>query len=63
MFNVQLLHAEAGSRVVLVQISRAGQVIYAELTAPDQPMACEPLECGSLSTSCQRWDRVGDETS
>ncbi|MCP9903716.1 hypothetical protein KBY72_06545 [Cyanobium sp. BA5m-21] len=30
-FNVQLLHAEPGSRVVLVQISRAGQVIDAAL--------------------------------
>ena len=29
--NVQLLHAEPGSRVVLVQISRAGQVIDAAL--------------------------------
>lgn len=29
--NVQLLHAEPGSRVVLVQISRAGQVIEAAL--------------------------------
>ena len=30
-FNVQLLHAEPGSRVVLVQISRAGEVIDAAL--------------------------------
>ena len=30
-FNVQLLHAEPGSRVVVVQISRAGQVIDAAL--------------------------------
>lgn len=40
-FNVQLLHAEAGSRVVLVQISRAGQVIDAALGEASTAEAAE----------------------
>ena len=40
-FNVQLLHAEAGSRVVLVQINRAGQVIDAALGEASTAEAAE----------------------
>ena len=40
-FNVQLLHAEPGSRVVLVQISRAGQVIDAALGEASTAEAAE----------------------
>ncbi|MDA1246956.1 MAG: hypothetical protein O2787_06625 [Cyanobacteria bacterium] len=40
-FNVQLLHAEAGSRVVLVQISRDGQVIDSALGEASTAEAAE----------------------
>ncbi len=41
-----------------VSSSRAGTIARAELRATNSQTACEPFDCGSITTGCQRWDRL-----
>ncbi len=59
--RVECLRSDAaglGQTELFLFASRAGELVRAEVRVTDEPRACEEISCASISTGCDRWDRL-----